>query len=179
MRSKVTLISYFSTGLYHFTTHHPVPLSTGEWLLSFWDAHLEAKKNLDPKLRPFEAIVEEGEMIFVPHGFWHMVVNLDDCIAITQNYVSTSNLGDCLKFLREKPDQISGESQTFGTRHSYCHCLCTSLSHCPCFTLSLYFFHSFLTHCKNSCISFLTNYNLSYYILSVYCCIVRCAGSDR
>jgi hypothetical protein len=37
-----------------------------------------------------------------------MVVNLDDCIAITQNYVSTSNLSDCLRFLREKPDQISG-----------------------------------------------------------------------
>jgi hypothetical protein len=39
-----------------------------------------------------------------------MVINLDDCIAITQNYVSTSNLSDCLRFLREKPDQISGMS---------------------------------------------------------------------
>ena len=37
-----------------------------------------------------------------------MVVNLDDCIALTHNYVSTSNLADCLRFLREKPDQISG-----------------------------------------------------------------------
>ena len=90
-----------------------VPLSTGEWLLSFWSAHLEAKKNLDPKARPFEAIVEEGEIIFVPHGFWHMVLNLDDCIAITQNYVSTSNLSDCLRFLREKPDQISGTYLVF------------------------------------------------------------------
>ena len=90
-----------------------VPLSTGEWLLSFWSAHLEAKKNLDPKSRPFEAIVEEGEIIFVPHGFWHMVLNLDDCIAITQNYVSTSNLSDCLRFLREKPDQISGKNVHF------------------------------------------------------------------
>ena len=87
-----------------------MPLSTGEWLLSFWSQHVNAKKNLDPKNRPFEAIVEEGEMIFVPHGFWHMVINLDDCIAITQNYVSTSNLSDCLRFLREKPDQISGTS---------------------------------------------------------------------
>jgi hypothetical protein len=37
-----------------------------------------------------------------------MVVNLDHCIAITQNYVSSSNLADCLRFLRETPDQISG-----------------------------------------------------------------------
>ena len=84
-----------------------------KWLLSFWSAHLEAKKNLDPKSRPIEAIVEEGEIIFVPHGFWHMVLNLDDCIAITQNYVSTSNLSDCLRFLREKPDQISGKNEHF------------------------------------------------------------------
>jgi Cupin-like domain len=108
LRSYEVSPAFTSTHLCPLTSLHPVPLSTGEWLLSFWDAHLEAKKNLDPKLRPFEAIVEEGEMIFVPHGYWHMVVNLDDCIAITQNYVSTSNLGDCLKFLREKPDQISG-----------------------------------------------------------------------
>jgi hypothetical protein len=47
---------------------YTVPLSTGEWLLSFWQAHLEAKKNIDIKSRPFECIVEEGEMIFVPHG---------------------------------------------------------------------------------------------------------------
>tara|TARA_B110000090_G_C13071153_1_gene327317 strand:- start:121 stop:513 length:393 start_codon:yes stop_codon:yes gene_type:complete len=37
-----------------------------------------------------------------------MVVNLDDCIALTHNYVSSSNLSDCLRFLRETPDQISG-----------------------------------------------------------------------
>jgi ribosomal protein L16 Arg81 hydroxylase len=55
-----------------------------------------------------ECIAEEGEVIFVPNGWWHMVVNLDDCIALTQNYCSTSNLSACLKFLREKTDQISG-----------------------------------------------------------------------
>jgi hypothetical protein len=37
-----------------------------------------------------------------------MVINLDDTIALTHNYVSTSNLADCLRFLREKQDQISG-----------------------------------------------------------------------
>lgn len=46
--------------------------------------------------------------MFVPHGYWHMVVNIDECIALTHNYVSTSNLADCLRFLRDSPDQISG-----------------------------------------------------------------------
>jgi len=85
-----------------------VPLSTGEWLLSFWPAHMEARRHPDPKKRPLEAIVEEGEVIFVPHGYWHMVVNVDDCIAVTHNYVSSANLADVLRFLRDKPEQISG-----------------------------------------------------------------------
>ena len=37
-----------------------------------------------------------------------MVYNLDECIALTQNYVSTSNLSNNFRFLREKIDQITG-----------------------------------------------------------------------
>ena len=85
-----------------------VPISTGEWLLSFWKFHLEARRHPDPSKRPMEAILNPGEVMFVPHGYWHMVVNLEPCIALTHNYVSTSNLSDCLHFLREKRDQISG-----------------------------------------------------------------------
>lgn len=85
-----------------------VPISIGEWLLTFWSFHLEARKHPNPADRPIETIVSAGDVVFVPHGYWHMVVNIDDCIALTHNYVSTSNLSDCLRFLREKPDQISG-----------------------------------------------------------------------
>lgn len=31
------------------------------------------------------------EVIFVPHGWWHMVINLDESIALTHNYVSFIN----------------------------------------------------------------------------------------
>jgi hypothetical protein len=85
-----------------------VPLTTGEWLLSFWKFHLEERNNPDLSKRPLEVIMQPGELIFVPHNWWHMVINLDDCIALTHNYVSKSNLPDCLRFLREKSDHISG-----------------------------------------------------------------------
>ncbi len=92
-----------------------VPISTGEWLLSFWKFHVEARNNPDATKRPLEIILNPGEIMFVPHGYWHMVVNIDDCIALTHNYVSLSNLADCLRFLRNKVDQISGVRDRYGS----------------------------------------------------------------
>lgn len=85
-----------------------IPISIGEWLLSFWKYHLIQYQNGKPSEQPIETIVGPGDVIFVPHGYWHMVINLEESIALTHNYVSTSNLADCLRFLREKTDQISG-----------------------------------------------------------------------
>ena len=86
-----------------------LPLSLGEWFLAFWDDHTRRCRSPAPStLRPFECIVAPGELIFVPHGWWHAVLNLDESVAITQNYVSESNLASVLHFLRSKPDQISG-----------------------------------------------------------------------
>lgn len=101
-----------------------VPLSTGEWLLSFWRDHLRARKDPNPARRPLECVVNPGEIMFVPHNWWHMVVNLDDCIAITQNYVSSSNLADCLRFLKFKPEQISGVRDGPGGE-TFAHCMYT------------------------------------------------------
>jgi hypothetical protein len=85
-----------------------VPISTAEWLLTFWSFHLEMRKHPDPGSRPLEVVSGPGDLVFVPHGYWHTVINLDFNIALTQNYVSTSNLSDVLRFLRNKSDQISG-----------------------------------------------------------------------
>lgn len=86
-----------------------LPLSVGEWLFQFWDEHAERKKSAPIHERPLECTAMPGDVLFVPHGWWHAVVNLDKInIAITHNYVSDSNLSNTLKFLETKREQISG-----------------------------------------------------------------------
>ena len=77
------------------------PLSIAEWLLTF---HVEARNT--PGC--IEGICREGEVLHVPSGWWHLVVNLSPSIAITQNFVPEAHLREVLLFLRNKPEQVSG-----------------------------------------------------------------------
>ena len=77
------------------------PLSIAEWLISF---HAEARTT--PGC--IEGICEEGEVLHVPSGWWHLVVNLKPSIAITQNFVPEAHLKEVFMFLRDKADQVSG-----------------------------------------------------------------------
>jgi hypothetical protein len=86
-----------------------LPLSLGEWLFQFWDEHTDRMDRAPQHERPIEFTAFPGDVVFVPHGWWHLVVNLDERnVAITHNYASGSNLASVLKFLREKNDQVSG-----------------------------------------------------------------------
>lgn len=77
------------------------PLSIAEWLLTF---HAEARATAGC----LEGVCEEGEVLHVPSGWWHLVVNLDPAIAITQNFVPRSHLKSVVAFLDGKRDQVSG-----------------------------------------------------------------------
>ncbi|CVL10088.1 uncharacterized protein FPRO_04801 [Fusarium proliferatum ET1] len=79
------------------------PLSIAEWLLTF---HEEARQLPDC----VEGICEAGEILHVPSGWWHLVVNLESGIALTQNFVpqSLSLVSEVVSFLRDKADQVSG-----------------------------------------------------------------------
>jgi hypothetical protein len=77
------------------------PLSIAEYLLSF---HEVARAM--PSCR--EGVCYAGEILHVPSGWFHLVLNLEESIALTQNFVPAARLPQVLRFLRDTPDHVSG-----------------------------------------------------------------------
>ena len=83
-------------------SHVTTPVSVIEWFLNFYD------RDVVKSLGGLEANVDPGQVMFVPHGLWHCVLNLDLSIAITQNFVSEVNAPATAAWIAHHPDQVSG-----------------------------------------------------------------------
>lgn len=83
------------------------PVSLIEWLVDFYE---ETKKLHGPRgdRKLVEGVCHQGETVYVPSGWWHLVVNLEESLAYTQNLVSLAELPNVLHFMKSKVNQISG-----------------------------------------------------------------------
>jgi len=79
-------------------------VSLMEWFANFYP-HTQGATG---SAKPIECICRAGELMFIPNGWWHTVLNLEESIAITQNYVSGRNLRNVLNFIHDCGDQVSG-----------------------------------------------------------------------
>ena len=74
-----------------------------EWFMQFY---AEARSQYPRQMR--EGICEAGDVLFVPTGWWHAALNLDDfTLAVTQNFVSRVNMRSVLAFIGN-PEKVSG-----------------------------------------------------------------------
>ena len=57
--------------------------------------------------RPIDVWQGPGETMFVPSGWWHVVLNLDFTVAVTHNFCSTSNFGLVFRHTRVSRPKMS------------------------------------------------------------------------
>jgi hypothetical protein len=79
--------------------------------------YMKVLPTLSENNRPIECLQEEGDTIFVPSQWWHMVyncgANADIVSAITQNYVSSQNLDRVMREIYEDTDSSDDFVDTF------------------------------------------------------------------
>jgi histone arginine demethylase JMJD6 len=65
------------------------------------------KEKYGDSVKPIWFIQESKDTVFIPGGWWHVVVNLDDTMAITQNYCNTTTFEKIWLRVREERKRMA------------------------------------------------------------------------
>ncbi|KAH8071740.1 hypothetical protein JL721_4243 [Aureococcus anophagefferens] len=85
------------------------PVSNAEWALAgFYEECAAHPRFLECQTKP-------GDVVYVPRGWWHMVLNLAPVtVAVSHHFVSPSGLPNVLKRPRDTPEHVSGVERHLG-----------------------------------------------------------------
>jgi histone arginine demethylase JMJD6 len=81
--------------------------SAVRWFDRVWPATQEAAWEAQGYPKPIEVVQRPGEVVFVPSGWWHVVLNLDFTVAVTHNFCSTSNFAEVFRHTRVSRPKMS------------------------------------------------------------------------
>lgn len=73
----------------------------------YFDFILPRIKASYPDVRIYEGLQGPGDVIFVPGDWWHGVLNVEDCVAVTQNYVGPDNFETVWKRTRREREKVA------------------------------------------------------------------------
>ncbi|KXZ56197.1 hypothetical protein GPECTOR_1g170 [Gonium pectorale] len=85
----------------------------GEDALSSLQWFLEVYPGLPPEKRPVEFVQEAGQVVFIPGGWWHAVLNLETAVAVTQNYVGDANLTRVVRYLADGSSSYAADTLAY------------------------------------------------------------------
>jgi hypothetical protein len=101
-------------------TEVATPLSVMEWYLDHFPGHAARARAGGPDA-PLCGIQRPGDVVFIPAGWWHQVLNVEDSLAVTSNFVCEDNVAGVLALMRDDPGALSGVPP--GTRPEDVHAL--------------------------------------------------------
>jgi len=73
----------------------------------YFDFVLPRIKEAHPDLRIYEGLQKPGDIIFVPGDWWHGVLNIEDCVAVTQNYCGPDNFENIWTRTRAEREKVA------------------------------------------------------------------------
>eukprot|EP00931_Biecheleriopsis_adriatica_P075479 TRINITY_DN49331_c0_g1_i1.p1 TRINITY_DN49331_c0_g1~~TRINITY_DN49331_c0_g1_i1.p1 ORF type:complete len:507 (+),score=112.94 TRINITY_DN49331_c0_g1_i1:104-1624(+) len=75
--------------------------------IMYFDFVLPRIKRAYPDLKVYEGLQNPGEVIFVPGDWWHGVLNLEDTVAVTQNYCGPDNFDLVWSKTRKEREKVA------------------------------------------------------------------------
>jgi histone arginine demethylase JMJD6 len=92
-----------------------------------WFAHIWPRSQQPgwPTHRPLNGVQGPGEVIFVPAGWWHAVLNLDLTVAVTHNFCSSANFDDVWRHTKRGRPKLA--VKWLASLHKVGQCYCSGV----------------------------------------------------